>query len=457
MATVELNQYHASGTVTSAHGATGVMQTLIPLISGTEVTAGTVIDSTPNGAKTSFSDTLPNAPVGRRRLIITYTVGGDDYTCSDDGTGVISDDATGHLTSGTITHSTGAWTLEFSSAPDNLTDITAEYLYGDPGQDWRVLIARNTRDNNNAEISGVWTAGDCKEYILHNTGTSGQENVLVGVREFQHTGSTLYACDLNIYSSYTTDMAWNANSAITLRTAYDTTYRCWGGSSYTTFQLPKFVYNDTSMDYHLYSNQNRVIIALDVGGNDETMYLGFIRRYGSSADYPYPCLAKGNSWGVVNYSNTSSTNGREYIIKVDSAQYAWALMVILPDNSVPAQGGVAYSTDSVLTYPTLDYSKTGVWFLKETYGDERTLLQPVYLLSTSKNYVLGDYDGVLQCPSVTINPHDTIKDHATQIRYRVFKNVNRTNDYQHMAVAEDNFTTTTTTTTTTTSSTTTAP
>ncbi len=450
MATVDLNQYYATGTVTSANGATGVMQTLIPLCVGTEVD-DEVIDDTPNGSKTSFSGTLDNYPVGRRRLIISYTDSGDDttYTCSDDGTGVITDDSGGYLTSGSITHSTGAWTLVFSSAPKDTTDITADYLYGAMGRDWRQLYSRNTRDDNNVQTTDNWSAGDCKEYMLHSTGTSGQEDVIIGIREWQYTSSNIYSSDLNIYSSYSTDQAWNANQAITGRTYYDDTYHCWGSTSYGTGGPPQFTYNDTTMTYYLYSNQQRIVICLDISGNDESMYIGSIRRYGSRADYPYPVIAKGNSWGRENYASTDSQQGRDFILNCYSDQYAWNLMTIRPDNSIPAQGGSGGEDTSSLIYPMMDYNHQGTRFMKESYGDERTHLEVMYVVSPPNNYVLGDFDGVLHCPSTTINAHDTIEDRNTQIRYRVFKNVNRINDYDFMCVAQENFTTTTTTTTTT--------
>lgn len=76
-----------------------------------------------DGVATSFSGTLTNYPVVPKTVTISYTIGSTVYTATDDGAGTI----TGTSVSGTITYSTGAWALTFTTAPDNGTNITADY------------------------------------------------------------------------------------------------------------------------------------------------------------------------------------------------------------------------------------------------------------------------------------------------------------------------------------------
>ncbi len=104
----------ASGTPTAA--ATLELDFAAASISGEVIGSG-------DGSTTSFSGTLANYPVVATTVTIGYTIGGTAYTATDDGAGNIS----GTDVSGTITYSTGAWSLTFTTAPDNATNITADY------------------------------------------------------------------------------------------------------------------------------------------------------------------------------------------------------------------------------------------------------------------------------------------------------------------------------------------
>jgi len=84
---------------------------------------------TGDGVTIGFSGTLASPPVSANTLTIHYTVGASDYTATDDGNGTI----TGTNVSGTINSSTGAWTLTFTTAPDDTTAITADYGAGPSG------------------------------------------------------------------------------------------------------------------------------------------------------------------------------------------------------------------------------------------------------------------------------------------------------------------------------------
>lgn len=68
-------------------------------------------------------ETNERLPVEKTTLKINYTVGGIVYTATDDGNGSIS----GTGLTGSINYNTGAYTLSFTTAPDNNTAIVAEY------------------------------------------------------------------------------------------------------------------------------------------------------------------------------------------------------------------------------------------------------------------------------------------------------------------------------------------
>lgn len=92
------------------------------LESGYAITAE-VIDSTANGTLTSFSGNLANKLSIPGSIEMTATVGAAAVTITDNGKGVLSGDGV----TGTINYTTGAFSLEFDTAPDNATDITANY------------------------------------------------------------------------------------------------------------------------------------------------------------------------------------------------------------------------------------------------------------------------------------------------------------------------------------------
>jgi len=91
--------------------------------------------ATGDGTTTSFSGNLANNALHSSSLTVHYTIGGTGYDATDDGNGNIS----GTDCTGTIDYDTGAYTLDFSTAPDNGTDITADYT-----SDGRLEITNGT-------------------------------------------------------------------------------------------------------------------------------------------------------------------------------------------------------------------------------------------------------------------------------------------------------------------------
>lgn len=81
---------------------------------------------TPNGSTTVFSGTLSKlCPVGRT-FSVYYTQSTNARVATDDGNGNIVGNG---ITSGTINYVTGAYSITFSTAPDNSTTLTGNYMY----------------------------------------------------------------------------------------------------------------------------------------------------------------------------------------------------------------------------------------------------------------------------------------------------------------------------------------
>ena len=86
--------------------------------------SGEVIDDTPNGSKLEFSGTLEYYPIKNGTLEVNATlVTTGDIQISDDGIGGLS----GTNVTGTIAYDTGGWYLNFTEAPQDATNITANY------------------------------------------------------------------------------------------------------------------------------------------------------------------------------------------------------------------------------------------------------------------------------------------------------------------------------------------
>jgi hypothetical protein len=411
-----VEQYYASGQVSQFSGTTGLLRTILNQIVGSEV-VNEVLDATADGVRTSFAGTLAHAPCGLGRLVVRYTVGGMSYTATDNGAGQISGT---HLAAGTLTYTTGAWSLSFAAAPSAGSVIAADYLYGAPGRDWRVLLDRNTRASTGSEPFG----SECKEVVLQNTGLSGCENVVIGLREWRYTTGSAWGLDLNGYTYYNAGMDWNGNSAQHGRTSYSTTWGHWD-------QLPVLPLINTTMYYWLYSNRQRLVVVVKVQSNHESMYLGFGRRFGSPNDYPCPLVVKASCQGNYNYSSAASW--RQFVANNEWTQYGYTLLAVDPANSYIVCGGASDYDNGLRVLPYNQFDATA-GTLTSTPTLARSLMSPVYLARPLTDTLLMDLDGVFHVASNAVLTEDVLV--ADGVRHRVFNNIWRNAYYDYLAVAE---------------------
>jgi len=418
---------HATG---QAVGTNGFYQQVVRnLIKGTEV-VGEIIDPTPNGVLLSFGGILAHSPVGLRRLIIHYLLGATPYTATDDGSGAI----TGTYCVGTLNHSTGVWTLVFDAGhPPATGNLTGDYLYGNPGADWRIMYERASRDNAATPVvfaTDPSTAAPyaCKETILHNTGISGTEDVYIGIREWCYPSGTAYGWDLNIYTAYNTNMDWNANQPFT---TYGATYKHWG-------LHPMMPFHQGSMPYWIFSNRQRIVISVEAS-QYESMYLGFGRRYGEPSSYPFPNIAKAPLYGDRNSASTDTFH--MFIADNEFSETGgYCLLAIAPDNSFIKCGGLANYATGIRVQPRNAYSATaGTLGLTPTRN--RAAMSPVFMSHIGSNVVLMDLDGVKFCPGDGLAHKDILN--ADSIDHIVWRDTRRSTHYDFMCFEESYHTTTT--------------
>jgi len=106
----------------------------VPIIVEDEVLA------TGDGNTKSFTGNFANILVQPHSVVITYKIGGTEYTATDDGAGAIVGD---HIKTGFIAYSSGAYSITFDAAPDAGEDILADYIAGHAGRynPWDVAFA----------------------------------------------------------------------------------------------------------------------------------------------------------------------------------------------------------------------------------------------------------------------------------------------------------------------------
>lgn len=415
-----LNQAYQTGTVTAFSGASGLLTALLALIVGTEVT-GEVLATAAN-----VSTTLANTPCAPGRMVVKYTISAVDYEATDDGQGNITGT---NITAGSITYSTGAISVTFSSAPTG--NVTGDYLYGDPGEDWREEVNRNTKDGELPP--GEPFGSNCKEVILSNTGISGQEFVCIGIREWTYAAENAAGWNLNCYTWYNTDMDWNANKIDHGYDLYSSTWEQW-------YEMPTLPLIDDTMNYWFFSNRQRIIVVAKVASQYEQMYLGFGRRFGNPSDYPYPYMIGGATAGLQNYATQTATH-----VGIHQG--------VLSDDQNPK---MVYSPGGVWWGMSQQENQTAI-FIEPRYGwtdsgtiaptiAGRILMYPCYVCQTFVNECYFDLDGVHSVIGTGIQAEDTI-DRGMR-RSIVFPNIWRNTYYDHCAVEYLDITTTTTTTST---------
>jgi hypothetical protein len=412
--------YTTSGSVSTFNGASGLLQTILGLICGTEVSAESL-----SGSGTSWSGSLANSPVGLGRLVINYAFSSTNYEAYDDGAGNITGT---NISSGSITYSSGSYSITFTGTPD--ATPTADYIYGNAGQDWRQEDYQNTQDENQQQAFS-----DCKEVVLSNTGISGQESVIVGIREWYYSSSGYYNWNLNCYSQYSAGGGWNQNSTASGIAVYDTTTENW------TYH-PSIALDDTTLYYWVYSNQQRIVIVVKVASYYHSCYLGFGRRFGTVGEYTTPCIAFGHIYGNRLYSDTSAAN--TFIAKAIGNDNVMNTIAIDPSNNYLSWLGTG--DNGIITVPGTNFdanSKIG----DETLGG-RVMFSPIFIVANNgavARRTLFDYDGVFHVFG-DLQSEDTINLEGKS--YRVFQDGFRNNWDDYMAVEEGAAISTTTTTTT---------
>ena len=301
---------------------------------------------------------------------------------------------------------------------------------GTSGKDWTVEHNDQSRDNDGTTSSYGSTY---KEYILSNTGLSGNENILIGMREYLYVSENLYGWELNGYTSVPT--YWNSNALSSHgHSSFDSTRKHWD-------DLPTLQLFDNSMEYWFYSTSEFVFVSVRVSTSYYQCYLGNFVRYGSPGSYPYPLYIAGSSVGNVDYQ----VGGNGPVRPSDDSDEP-TCFAVGPD-------GTFYSGADLFAYPM--QGDTDVVSISDTTGGAALLMPPILRATNGAVYLtLGQLFNTVVYRKTNALSEMTYLDEDNH-KFRVFAQGKNDYDYDFLGSYEAVGTTTTTTTTTSTTTTTT--
>jgi len=138
-----------------------------------------------------------------------------------------------------------------------------------------------------------WTANDDdtwsgseREVMLEGTG-GGSDSIYVGWRTYSDVGNSRYNWELHGMTGFSPGLPINSQPGVSPGDHEQS-----GSASYGCY-LPLI---NTSMDWWLSVTPFRIILVVEAGpGNYFPVYLGFINRFATSTEYPYPLLVSGCS------------------------------------------------------------------------------------------------------------------------------------------------------------------
>lgn len=323
---------------------------------------------------------------------------------------------------------TGRDILQYGTTTTTTSEVTTDI----PGRDWAIEVRQNAKAANGNDDTS-WGALT-KEVVLSNVGHSGEENVIIGMREHRYPAESIYGWELNVYTGVPSWFA--ANKALTGFDSYDATRQGWT-------DMPVLQLLDSTMTYWIYSNRARVLIVVKVSSYYFAAYLGFGIRLGTPTEYPFPAIAAGS-----NKFPTAYTSGGYGITRPGDDNNN--IMIVNPGNQFRTLARVrAYPMGTEVQDDNTPYGPT---------PDGQYLLLPNYL--TEYDSAL-DFNNPQQVLFVTEKAHVSMVQNQQsedvyndgKYDYRIFQGGDSVDPRNFMAVKEPISTTTSTTTTTTTTTT----
>lgn len=382
----------------------GIVRKLLDFVVGAKYTQNV---GTGDGSQKIFNTTISNTPISKGQALLYLKISTYEYYLWDNGDGTFENDEIDSENT-TLNYETGALHLELKHALDNGIASTLTYISGESGRDWFVDIVRQTRNNSNVNILTQFDLIECK---LKNAGESGKESVYTMFREYCDDSLSFGAINLAVDAgmTYPQDTYWWC-FAMNSRYAYE-------ANGYK--EIPHINTKDGPMSYWFMSNKNRIMGGIKVTNSiDETFYIGLGFRFSSPAYFRYPLFCAGTCGQNIRYWDTTNHN---FLANGGHYQIVYNI-----DATV-----LGLSAHRVHPRETYNYNFS-LWGTK--YNDKK-MLMPIYIESSTPKYLLMKLDGVFWLHDPTVSSGDTITVDGKE--YVVFQNTFQTGELNYLAMRKD--------------------
>lgn len=417
----------------------------------------------------ALADILHNIVTGTSVQSVAINAAGTGYSVGDvltiaGGTAtvtaqlqVVTVGGSGEVTAVRIINS-GLYTVNPTTTGNAVTDTGA-------GSGCTINLTMGTNGWTSRRSTNVGGSGE-REIIVEGAG-SGSDAIMVGWRTFSDTPSGARNFELAGMTGFQTGNTWENQPGIS------------PGRFTTANDQGCYVPLTTStIDYRVSVTPYRIVAVFKIGSNYPSMHLGFLNRYGTAGEYPYPLFVGGttNQWNMLASSSsvhhsgfsdpgrfTTSSIGPSYVrlpggvwSRVSNWMWSGTTRGSESSNSMVFPSGIDASpsfdagddwiapvTSGILQYggdiiPTSGNPGTQATRLLRTTnsGGDLYIMVPCNVINYGSNHgILGEIDGVFWFDGQGgVVPNDTLTV-GTQ-RYRVFQCGARTDNWAKFAVKE---------------------
>lgn len=132
-----------------------------------------------------------------------------------------------------------------------------------------------------ADRDTTWSGSE-REVIMHGSG-GGADSIYVGWRTYQNAGAGRYNWELHGFTGFDSGVGHLSQAGVSPGDHESSTDGCF---------LTLF---NSTMDYFISVTPYRVILTVQVGSNYFHAYLGYLNRFATSTEFPYPLVVAGSN------------------------------------------------------------------------------------------------------------------------------------------------------------------
>lgn len=256
------------------------------------------------------------------------------------------------------------------------------------------------------------------ELILKGPGLEGEDEIYVGMKELSNTASDYFNWQLAGFTAYVEGEEFTAQPGISSR--------------------PQVGLWNNAIPYWLVANGQRIVLAARVSAVYQVAYLGFINRYATKEQYPYPLFVGGTMNGTRRWSDTtinhhvcwwSSENSPTAYLRTVNGTWKRFGARTSSDNN--------WYTGSRCIWPYNAYMEN----IRQCVGDDSYPVFPIMFYSnwsttsdpgTDEREVHGEADGCFATTGFNLSPEDVFTIDGDE--YVAFPDAFRTGKNQFFAL-----------------------